>query len=593
MPRFLKYFMWGYQEHYRHNIQNYAEDLFGQISSRLKPSTFLIGILRKESQDSQPICIEPEDCGINVSLFGDVDGLAKSIFEADPRKNLFYTDPNHHQRVMEDLKIECLCRAVKQLVDKSFEGKNKISFVSCPVMLDNYQIFVVLQFDKDDYDSFYSLNRSEVRIHELRTTEVRKSLIDALVYAYLQEAVDALYRPRPGVYWSDIKTDKKELLRIAASNFVGTAIPAASGSRGTYELFDMCNYISSLKYEGDSSIGKLIICKEDHPNIDIVLKLTTPVKLGDHRRVRKLLEVTSENLHLYSNGDDILGLARLKGVYDSTHEDLFIVNFSGPHKWELIHDSHVMMIVEYTNPSLPKLKVDKSNFDDILKRIFQNISEDDLKKLWGVVIRSTEQKHGALIVITSDAETEAKRLALQSTKIEPILLNNDLIGNVTSIDGAILLDIHGICHSIGVILDGIATSKGSSARGSRYNSAVRYVEMHERKCVAVIISEDGMVDLYPQLRPQIKKSDVSKRLEQLRSAVNREKVDYDEFRPLMNWFGDHEFYLSKDECAEINDLKIKFKSKLVMEMGAIYIEYPDFKPNSEMNDSYFIDEATN
>ena len=117
---------------------------------------------------------------------------------------------------MEDLGIECLHRAVKQLIDKNFDGKNKISFVSYPGILDAYQIFVILQYDENDYNSFYSLNRSEIKIHELRTAKVRKSLIDALVYAYLNEAIDPLYRPRPGVYMDDIRTDEKELFRIAA-----------------------------------------------------------------------------------------------------------------------------------------------------------------------------------------------------------------------------------------------------------------------------------------------------------------------------------------------------------------------------------------
>lgn len=590
MKKVLKYFMWGYQQHYQYNIQRYAEELFGEISRTLKPKVFLIGILRKEIEGSHLICIEPEECGIDVNLFNDVDKLAESIYEADPRKNLFHTDPHHHQRVMEDLKKECLNRAVKQLVDKNFERKNKVSFVSYPVILDNYEIFVVLQFDEVDYNSFYSLNRSEIKIHELRTAKVRKSLIDALVYAYLNEAIDPFYKPRPGVYMDDVKTDKKELLRIAASNFIGTAIPAASQSRGSYELFDVCNYISSLKYEGNSSIGRLIICKEDHPNLNIILKLKNPILLREHRKVRKLLEIASGSLHLFSNGDHILGFAELKGDYDGKKEDLFIVNFSGSHKWELIHDSHIMMIVEYTNPSLPCSKIDKSNFDDILKRIFEKISEEDLKKLWTIINISTGQKHGTLIIISSEAEKEVKRLENQSTNIEPVTPDKDLIRNITSIDGAVLLDTHGVCYSIGVILDGTATPKGNSARGARFNSAIRYVEMKGKKCVAVIISKDGMVDLYPQLRPQIRKRDITTRLTKLKEEVSNEKVDYDTYRPLMNWFWDHEFYLSKEECNEINKLKGEFNSKLDMEVGAIYIQYPDFKPNPEMNGSYFIGE---
>lgn len=60
------------------------------------------------------------------------------------------------------------------------------------------------------------------------------------------------------------------------------------------------------------------------------------------------------------------------------------------------------------------------------------------------------------------------------------MLDKSLIRNVASIDGAILLDSTGICHSIGVILDGIATEKGRSDRGARYNSAVRYVENNKK-----------------------------------------------------------------------------------------------------------------
>jgi len=69
-----------------------------------------------------------------------------------------------------------------------------------------------------------------------------------------------------------------------------------------------------------------------------------------------------------------------------------------------------------------------------------------------------------------------------------------------------------------------------------------------------------------------------------------EKVDYDKYRPLMNWFMDHEFYLSNKDCNEINKLKVEFSSKLVPEVGRLYIQYPDFKPDPEMNDPYFMSE---
>ena len=162
---------------------------------------------------------------------------------------------------------------------------------------------------------------------------------------------------------------------------------------------------------------------------------------------------------------------------------------------------------------------------------------------------------------------------------------------MTAVDnGAVILDTHCMCHAIGVILDGLASSNGTSARGARYNSAIRYVDGHEGECAAIIISEDGMVDLYPQLKPQIKKSELEEYLAQLRYEVGLDKVDYDKFRPIMNWFDEHEFYLSGELCNEINELKKEFCSKLNMEVGAIYVQYGDYEPNSEMNDSYFLKE---
>ena len=67
-----------------------------------------------------------------------------------------------------------------------------------------------------------------------------------------------------------------------------------------------------------------------------------------------------------------------------------------------------------------------------------------------------------------------------------------------SSDGAVLLDPDATCHAIGVILDGFAAAHGNPARGSRYNSAVRYKEYSQQRriaCLVLVRSEDGIVDL--------------------------------------------------------------------------------------------------
>ncbi|HQU43468.1 MAG TPA: diadenylate cyclase, partial [Pirellulales bacterium] len=109
---------------------------------------------------------------------------------------------------------------------------------------------------------------------------------------------------------------------------------------------------------------------------------------------------------------------------------------------------------------------------------------------------ASAQKHGALLVISEGAAQEADRLANDCTRIRPASLDVETFARVTRIDGAVLLDPQGNCHAIGVILDGLASAKGDPARGSRYNSAVRYVENRksEYPTLAVVVSEDGTID---------------------------------------------------------------------------------------------------
>ena len=92
---------------------------------------------------------------------------------------------------------------------------------------------------------------------------------------------------------------------------------------------------------------------------------------------------------------------------------------------------------------------------------------------------------------------------------------------MTRIDGAVLLDHEGLCHAVGVILDGKATDRGSPARGARFNSALRYVlEEGERASIAVVLSEDGNVDLLPRLRPRIGRATLGKMNQMVRDHVS-------------------------------------------------------------------------
>ena len=69
------------------------------------------------------------------------------------------------------------------------------------------------------------------------------------------------------------------------------------------------------------------------------------------------------------------------------------------------------------------------------------------------------------LTISASAREEATRLRTQSLGIEPTELTTELVGRLTRIDGALLIDPKGICHAAGVILDGQATEHGDPSRG--------------------------------------------------------------------------------------------------------------------------------
>jgi len=234
-------------------------------------------------------------------------------------------------------------------------------------------------------------------------------------------------------------------------------------------------------------------------------------------------------------------------------------------KWELFHNNTSLMVVEYGNPRLPKEKIDRDKFYSDFQRVFSGITKNQIDALWDVCLEATNQKHGTMLVVSDSAIEEAQRLAGQCFVVKPFQLTKGIMQQITSIDGAVLIDRDCTCHAMGVILDGMATERGNPARGARYNSAIRYFESHDTdtSVVIVIVSEDGMIDLIPDLMPQIEHSVIVNQIEEFKKLFDAEEYDHKLFCRLQNYFEDHEFYLTKCECEEINLFKNKIKEKFV------------------------------
>jgi hypothetical protein len=438
-------------------------------------------------------------------------------------------------------------------------------------------VCVVLQLNEKCYSNYYSLNKDKVD----NRYRISTSLIDATIKEYLDGCADALLKPDPGSRLSILNREYEEIIRSAGRRLMFT--PGWAGNT-IHGLYDACNMISSLKYEGIDGNGKMLISSRGHSNIETIIELESPVSVNNYRAVRKLLEMSSSEFSILSDANKIYGFGNLTGNYDQNKENLFSINFKGYYSWELEHDNHKMMFVKNGKPKLSKTVIEKSKFKNSVKRILNNANEEDL---WEIVIEATKQKHGTMIVISNGAKDEAKRLKNQSTKIKPIQITNKIVNMLTSIDGAVLIDPKGVCHAIGVILDGMASEKGTSARGARYNSAIRYIETSNYPTLAVVISEDSTVNLIPDLMPQISKSRIIEKIDILERLQNEEdNISVKKFNHTMDWLTNYSFYLDKDMCEKINTLKKEIQPKLDTDMKILY---PDLTPNEEMNETYFIE----
>ncbi len=582
----IKLFMWGYQSHFRVSIKVSAKSLFERIDKRLSPRIFLLGILVDDRKDRHPICLEPEDCGFDIESFSEIHNLAQELEKVDEEKKLLHSHPiaqkNHEDRINKRAYIKAISKILKK--DDIYEKYER--YIAFPTYVEGYLVFVVLELKKDIIQQYYSLVKKKNDIFS-----ISRSLLESSINTFLNACGNSL---KDSKNTESIAIDRPpdEFLREAGKQFMQT-VACAGNWEGFHGLYAACNEISSMKYEGTIGLGKMIIGSRDHENIKITLQLKDPIKLYDIRKVRKFLELSDNNSSIVSDSVFIYGLGELRGKYNPTNESLFVVHFTSHFKWELFHDNNSLMVVEYREPSLPVEKIDRKKFYSDLKRIFNGINKNQIDDLWEVAINATNQKHGTLLVISDNAISESKRLGKQCFQLKSLKLSEKTIQQVTSIDGAVLLDRSANCYAIGVILDGLATDKGDAARGARYNSAIRYYERFKENTpmVLVIISEDGMINLIPDLMPQIYHSLITDAISDFKKILDKDKIDRKFFYECMSFFQSYNFYLTQDECKTINNLKLKIETKdKDTDIRSIKLVYKEFTPDSEMNSSYYKDE---
>jgi len=495
--------------------------------------------------------------------------------------------PRAEEKRREWFRLRAMQSALQNVLDALSSQTEAVAFCSWPVLVEDYLVFTVLQLGRAVYHSYYSLRNPYVPPGSSAPTRVQRSLLEATVTEFLRAATELLNTPDPGAGFA-ILEDPRAVITKAGRMLMYTPAWAGQNLHGRHGLFDACNTISTLKYEGQEGLSRqMLLVRPDHPHLHTDLTLEHPVSFQDHRSVRKLLQLAGSTTGLLCDGARVYGLGRSLPTYDTSAEDLFHVMFLRQFVWELTHANRALMQVRYGMPALAVTGIQDDKFKSDLQRLFGPLDKQDADALSQLAKNAARQPHGAMLVISRSAAVESARLGNQCIRVKPILLSPETLAQVTDIDGAVLVDLAGRCHAIGVILDGLASERCSPARGARYNSAIRYVYSHPDS-LAVVKSEDGMVNIFPDLKPSIRRTELTEALDQLRLVVNREEVEPWQLHEAMAWFERHRFYLLPGICEEVNRLWRQGNERL--QQDAWRLQYPEFVPNSEMNESYLRDE---
>lgn len=569
MGNIIDQFMWRWQHSFAASMRYAAGELFDRIGVQPKPSVFLVGIAWPGNGARHGACVEPEDGEWPQSLFADIPEALPARFAAHPMQQRYYSDASTMADKPENIRRLCVSEAVRDALS-GYDGTHDLrSFISTARPLDDYYVVTVLQVPTATLVAYPAVP------FEWQGEKSEDNLLLASINVLLDQAQMLLERPEPGRFSHDGKRSSVELASLAAQNFFRT--PFINNELAYSDLFHEFNGLSKLMYEGAKGHGRLALVEANDPRLEYIVELTDPSPLRQARWARKLLEMSGGDVVIASDYRFIHGLARLTGDMSQT----CFVDFHDQQQWEFRRGDEVLVRVAFGDPSLPQPPISPERFRDNFTRIFQGTAAADADHIYAMLTALLDMPRGSMLVIAEDAASEAARLAGQGTQIKAVSLSSDLLARGNRIDGTILADPAGVCHAIGVILDGAADEACTPARGARYNSAVRYVNGgQDKRRLAFVISEDRTLDILPLLRPRVSRSLLEARLQALEVAT------------IENWFAprnfvrDHRFYLSAEQCDRANAVITRL-NKEALGAGQIVMHSALLVPDPECSEDHF------
>ncbi|HEX6875778.1 MAG TPA: diadenylate cyclase [Nocardioidaceae bacterium] len=581
-PR-LRQSMWGYQQQFRISLDGAVDRALEQIGAILAPEAYLVGFATG-GDDTSRVCLEIRD-GLEADFaaedFGGVILDAKQRYQESPVHDMEFATEEMHRARHEFHRDAARRAAVAAAMERAPAGAGRTFFVGQGAPVGGYEVHPVISVSTDAIDALPRLETTEVDGVPLTV-----SLSHGIISELLQMATHALLAAKPPRSISPIEDDvPTDVIRRAANHLVfSTAM--ITGETLAKGLFDSFEALASTAYEGRAGSGTVVLAAAGHPYVDVAIRLRSPISVRERLQFRKLLEVSDNRLGLLVDGTTIYGLGGISEQYDGSTEDLFRFSVVEQGVWVMSHHDSPLLRVANGHPQLPRPRMSPALFVDSMRRVFADVDDGDVEAIWRLAQTAVEEGKGTMLVVTTAAAQEAQRLAPQALAIDPQPIGSRMLRALTRIDGAVLLTPDGTCHAVGVILDGIATGVGDPGRGARYNSAVRYTAASSAPCLIVIVSDDGMIDVHPELAPRVRPEDVEQALYDLETIGSAPEVNLESFYAARERLRLFAFYLSESQCERANAVVKRAEEQRFRQTGMRLAVVP-FAPDPRMNETFF------
>lgn len=377
-------------------------------------------------------------------------------------------------------------------------------------ILDSYVEFLITASEKSEYILFHAHANTQLstefflrfsrRVWERHTYPARGfslnnnlptcSLLEALIKVSLCELVKVEESDRLRFDEPNALVESELLVRAACTLLHDLKADLAIDANTLASLYSNLVHVAQTPYERRALYGNIVVTTVTN---EMAVTFSSPVPLVDYRATRKIFEMAGNDVSIVTDGIYVLGLRLSQKNPTSLVEKELEIQMSGHGDWSIFYMGRTLFKVTDGIPRLPRPRLAREELQGALKQF--SVSSKDADTLWSVVDAATRAQHGAIVVISSAAINEAKRLRSQASLITPTTVPPEVISAFFAIDGAVLLGVDGRCHAVGVILDGTASERGTMSRGSRYNSSVRYIDSQAGTAIAIVVSEDKYVDL--------------------------------------------------------------------------------------------------